>query len=35
MEKSVMYKLSAAFNVVAKETEVLNAVQRKLRSSMT
>ena len=26
MEKSAMYKLSAAFNVAAKETEVLNAV---------
>jgi hypothetical protein len=30
MEKFATYKLSAAFNVAAKETEVLNAVAKKV-----
>jgi hypothetical protein len=30
MEKSAMYKLSAAFSAAAKETEVLNAVAEKV-----
>ena len=30
MEKSAMYKLSAAFNAAAKETEVLNGTAEKV-----